>query len=128
MAIQKAVKTYPMVKWFLVVSAIIVAVGLFLSGVLTPDDGESNTMLLVICIVVAVLLPFLAMAFPRREVLTMELPTDHLASLSKAELEGMLSTLDAAKAKGEMDDQRYARARERVMDAIKARGKPSKAK
>ena len=123
MAIQKAVKTYPMVKWFLIGSAILVVVGLFLSGVLSPNDGESNVMLLVGCIGVAILLPFLAMAFPRREVLTMELPSDHLSSMSKAELEGMLSALDAANAKGEMDDQRYGKARERVMDAIKARKK-----
>ena len=45
-----------------------------------------------------------------------------------AELEGMLSTLDTAKAKGEMDDQRYAKARERVLAAIKAKGKATKAK
>ena len=123
MVVQKAVKTYPMLKWFLIASGILVVVGLLLSGVLSPNDGESNTGILVGCIVVAVFLPFLAMAFPKREVLTMELPTDHLASMSKAELEGMLSTLDAAKAKGEMDDQRYAKARERVLSAIKAKGK-----
>lgn len=123
MAIQKAVKSYPMVKWFLIASAVIAAVGLYMSGLLTPDSGESNRGLFVGCLVVAVLLPFLALAFPRRQVLTMELPTDHLASMSKAELEGMLSTLDAAKAKGEMDDVRYAKARERVLSAIKAKGK-----
>lgn len=123
MVVQKAVKTYPMVKWFLIASAILVVVGLFLSGVLSPNDGESNTGLLIGCVAIAILLPFLALAFPRREVVTMELPSDHLASMSKAELEGMLSALDAAKAKGEMDDQRYANARERVLSAIKAKGK-----
>ena len=123
MVVQKAVKTYPMLKWFLVASALIVVVGLVLSGVLTPDDGESNTGVLIGCIVVAALLPFLAMAFPRREVLTMELPTDRMSGMPRAELEGLLQQLDTAKAKGEMDEARYARARSRVLDAIKAKGK-----
>lgn len=127
MVVQKAVKSYPLVKWFLIASAIVVAVGLFLSGIIT-DPNDANTNLLIGSIVVAVLLPFLAMAFPRREVLSMTLPTDHLSSMSKEELEGMLSTLDTAKAKGEMDDTRYAKARARVLEAIKAKGKPAKAK
>jgi uncharacterized membrane protein YgaE (UPF0421/DUF939 family) len=125
MVIQKAIKSYPMVKWFLIASAIVALVGLFMSGIVTdPDDPD--TRLFLVCIGIAVLLPFLALAFPRRQVLTMELPTDHLSSMSKAELEGMLSTLDAAKAKGEMDDARYAKARERVLSAIKAKGRPAK--
>ena len=128
MVVQKAVKSYPLVKWFLVASAVLVAVGLYLSGVLSANDGEQNIGLLIGFIAVAALLPFLAMAFPRREVLTMSLPTDHLATMSREELEGMLSTLDTAKAKGEMDDQRYAKARARVLEAIKAKGKPAKAK
>jgi hypothetical protein len=124
MVLQKAVKSYPMVKWFLILSAILVAVGLWMSGILTnAKEGETDITLFVICIGIAVVLPFLAMLFPRREVLTVETPTDHLAGMSKTELEGVLGQLDAAKAKGEMDDTRYAKARERVLDAIKARGK-----
>ncbi|HJQ93093.1 MAG TPA: hypothetical protein VJ874_02280, partial [Candidatus Thermoplasmatota archaeon] len=86
-----------------------------------PDEAETSTLLLFIG--AAAVLPFLAMLFPRRQVHTMEMPTDHLSGMSKAELEGVLGQLDAAKAKGEMDDTRYAKARERVLAAIKARGK-----
>ena len=122
MVLQKAVKSYPMVKWFLVVSAVLVILGLVMSKVLSdPDNADTSTLLMFIG--AAVVLPFLAMLFPRRKVLTVEMPTDHLAGMSKTELEGVLSQLDAAKAKGEMDDTRYAKARERVLDAIKARGK-----
>jgi hypothetical protein len=122
MVVQKAVKKYPMVKWFLVVSAVLAVVGLVQSKIMTdPDNGDP--MLLVYFLVPAVLLPFLGMLFPRREVMTMELPTDHLAGMSAGELEGLLAGLDEANAKGEMDDARYARARERVLDAIKQKGR-----
>jgi hypothetical protein len=122
MVVQKAVKKYPLVKWLLVLSAILAVVGLVESKIITdPDHGDS--MLLLYFLIPAVLLPFLGMLFPRREVMTMELPTDHLSGMSKTELEGVLAGLDEAKAKGEMDDARYARARERVLAAIKEKGR-----
>ncbi|MEK6975338.1 MAG: hypothetical protein AABY18_03240 [Candidatus Thermoplasmatota archaeon] len=121
MALQKAIKTYPMVKWFLVVSGILIVLGLLMSKLITdPDNGEPMT--LVWFVVGAVLLPFLALAFPRREVLTLELPTDSLGGRSRSELEGILSQLDAAKAKGEMDEGRYTKARAKILAAMK--GKP----
>ena len=122
MVVQKAVKKYPMVKWLLVVSAVLAVAGLVQSKIMTdPDNGDP--MLLVYFLIPAALLPFLGMLFPRREVMTMELPTDHLSGMSASELEGVLSQLDAAKAKGEMDDARYAKARERVLAAIKQKGR-----
>lgn len=121
MVLQKAVKSYPMVKWFLIVSAALVVLGLVMSKVLSdPDNADTNTLLMFVG--AAVVLPFLAMLFPRRQVLTVDVPTDHLAGMSKAELEGVLGQLDAAKAKGDMDDARYAKARGRVLAAIKAKG------
>jgi hypothetical protein len=125
MVLQKAVKSYPMVKWFLILSGVLVVLGLVMSKILSdPNNADNNTLLMFLG--AAVVLPFLALLFPRRRVLTMEVPTDHLSGMSKTELEGVLSQLDTAKAKGEMDDTRYAKARERVLDAIKAKGKPAK--
>ena|SRR5687767_10601149 len=122
MVLQKAVKSYPMVKWFLIVSAALVVLGLVMSKVLSdPDNADTNTLLMFLA--AAAVLPFLAMLFPRRRVLTVDMPSDHLAGMSKAELEGVLGQLDAAKAKGDMDDARYSKARERVLAAIKAKGK-----
>src|SRR5688500_16347075 len=122
MVLQKAVKSYPMVKWFLIVSAVLVILGLVMSKVLSdPDNADTNTLLMFLG--AAVVLPFLAIVFPRRQVLTVDLPTDHLSGMSKSELEGVLGQLDSAKAKGDMDDTRYAKARQRVLEAIKARGK-----
>ena len=121
MVLQKAVKSYPMVKWFLIVSAALVVLGLVMSKVLSdPDNADTNTLLMFVG--AAVVLPFLAMLFPRRRVLTVDVPTDHLAGMSKAELEGVLGQLDAAKAKGDMDEARYSKARGRVLAAIKAKG------
>jgi uncharacterized membrane protein YgaE (UPF0421/DUF939 family) len=114
-----------MVKWFLIVSAVLFVLGLVMSKILSdPDNANTTTLLLFVG--AAVVLPFVAMLFPRRQVLTMEVPTDHLSGMSKTELEGVLGQLDAAKAKGEMDDTRYAKARERVLAAIKAKGRPAK--
>lgn len=121
MVLQKAIKTYPMVKWFLVVSLILLGVGLWKSKLITqPNDAEP--MMLVWFVLPAVILPFLALAFPRREVLTVELPTDSLSGRSRNELEGILQQLDTAKAKGEMDEGRYTKAREKILAAMK--GKP----
>lgn len=122
MALQKAIKSYPMVKWFLLVSVALIAIGLVQSKLVTdPDNGDMMT--LVWFVVPAIILPFLAMAFPRRKVVTLELPTDHLGAMTKQELEGVLSQLDAAKASGEMDDARYNNARQKVMAAIKSKGR-----
>lgn len=122
MVVQKAVKKYPLVKWLLVLSAVLAIVGLVQSKIITdPDNGDP--LLLVYFLIPAALLPFLGMLFPRREVMSMELPTDHLSGMSKTELEGVLAGLDEAKAKGEMDDTRYAKARERVLAAIKEKGR-----
>lgn len=122
MVVQKAVKRYPLVKWFLIASGVLVVGGLFLSGVITDPDN-AQTGLFIGCVIAAVVLPFLALAFPRREVLTMELPSDHLSSMSRAELEGLLQQLDTAKGKGEMDEARYTNARDRVLSALKSKGK-----
>ena len=122
MVVQKAVKNYPLVKWLLILAAVLAVVGLLQSRIITdPDNGDP--MLLVYFLIPAILLPFLGMLFPRREVMTMELPTDQLSGMSKAELEGVLAGLEEAKAKGEMDDARYGRARERILAAIKEKGR-----
>ena len=69
MVLQKAVKSYPLVKWFLIVSAVLVILGLVMSKVLSdPDNADTTTLLMFIG--AAVVLPFLAMLFPRRKVHT----------------------------------------------------------
>ncbi len=122
MAVQRAVKTYPMIKWLVAVAVIVLVAGVWMSGVLTGGSGDDNTMVLFIAVGVAILLPFLAMAFPRRQVVTMALPTDTLAGRPKEELQAILAGLDEAKAKGEMDDARYNNAKAKVVAAMKKSG------
>lgn len=122
MVLQKAIKSYPLVKWFVAGSAVLIVLGLVLSKLVTdPNDAEPMT--LVYFVIGAAILPFIAMAFPRRQVLTVELPSDHLTTMSRTELEGVLQQLEAAKAKGDLDQKRYVNARQRVLDAIKVKGK-----
>ena len=118
MAVQRAVKTYPMIKWLVAVAVVVLVVGVVMSNVLTGDAGDDNMAVLLIAVGAAIVLPFLAMAFPRREVVTLELPTDTLAGRPKAELEAILAGLDEAKARGEMDEARYKNARAKVTAAM----------
>lgn len=120
MVVQRAIKTYPMIKWFVALAVVALVAGVVMSNILTGDGGDDNLVLLLVAVGVAIVLPFLAMAFPRRQVLTMELPTDTLANRPKAELEAILAGLDDAKARGEMDDARYSNAKAKVVAAMKA--------
>ena len=118
MAIQKALKSYPMTKWFLIASGVLVVAGLLASGIVTdPNSGHKS--LFIYFIVGAVILPFLSLAFPRREVVVMELPTDHLANATRQELQGMLDSLEQGKQKGELTQDRYNKARDRIVAAMK---------
>ena len=121
MVVQKAVKTYPMIKWLVIVSALVLIVGVYMSGILTGDSGDDSLPVLFGAVAVAILLPFLALAFPRRQVLTLELPTDTLGGRSRTELDAILAGLDEAKAKGEMDEERYTKARAKVVAAMKGK-------
>lgn len=120
MVLQRAVKTYPMLKWFLIVSAVLVVTGIIMSKLITaPDDAEP--MMLVYFLVPAIILPFIAVAMPRREVLQIELPSDHLANASRTELQGMLDSLEEGKRKGELSQDRYNKARDRIVAVMKAK-------
>lgn len=120
MVLQKAVKSYPLLKWFLLASGIIAVGGLLMSGILT-DSAADNRSLFIGAIVAAILLPFVALAFPRRDVIQLELPSDHLASASRKELQGMLDSLEEGKRKGDIPADRYAKARDRIVAAMKGK-------
>lgn len=120
MAFQQAVKTYPLLRWLLIASGALVVAGLFVSRIITdPNDAEPTTLLYFVG--GAIVLPFLALVFPRREVVTFELPTDSLAQRTKQELEGILQQLDTAKGAGEMDEARYTKARQKILAALKGK-------
>jgi hypothetical protein len=112
-------KTYPMVRWFLLASAAVVAVGLVAAGAFRNlDDPQAyaiDTTTLLLFVAGAAVLPFIALLFPRRETLEIRLPSDRLNEASRTELQGILQSLDDARAKGEIDDRRYENAKSKVL-------------
>src|SRR5688572_1659185 len=112
--VQHPIKTYPMLKWGLIAGGLVLVVGTYMSKLLTdPDDANMTTFLVSLGIGVA--LPFLTLLMPRRDVLTIEAPTDHLAKADPKQVEGVLAQLDAARASGELPEERYQKARERIL-------------
>jgi Na+/melibiose symporter-like transporter len=119
MAIQHTSKTYPMLKWLLGVSLVLVVVGVIMSDI-ASDPDNADIQLLIIFVVVAAILPFLALVKPRRETVVLELPSDHVAKTSRQELQGILDQLEKAHAKGEIPDERYQKARDKILKQQKA--------
>lgn len=120
MALRRTVKTYPLMRIFLLASAALLVAGLFASKVATdPDAGDKRIFLYFVA--AAITLPFLSLAFPRRADVTVQLPTDQLARAPASELEGILRQLDQAKAKGEIPEERYRKARASIEAALKAK-------
>lgn len=117
MVLQRAVKTYPLVKWLVAASLVLVVAGVWQSRILTaPNDAHPMT--LVWFLVPAGILPFVALLAPHREVVQLELPSDALVGRSRVELEGMLRALDEARARGDMDQARHANAKARIEAAL----------
>jgi hypothetical protein len=117
MAILREVKSYPLLRGAIILSAILLLVGIFVTGIVTdPDDADIP--LFVALVVVAGILPFLALTWRRHETILYELPSDRLAGVPRRDLEGMLEALESAKARGDLPEGRYARARERIMAAM----------
>jgi hypothetical protein len=120
MVLQKAVKTYPLLKWLLIASGLLAIVGLVLSKLVTdPNNADSGVLLRFL--IPAALLPFIGIFFPRREVLTVELPSDKLSQATRQELQGMLDSLEEGKRKGELSQERYNKARDRIVAAMKTK-------
>ncbi|MHB8633640.1 MAG: hypothetical protein ACYDBQ_06710 [Thermoplasmatota archaeon] len=110
-------KTYPLVKWLVVGSAVILAGGLWMSQVI-QDPNHADVQLLIIAIVIAALLPFAALFAPHREVYEVALPSDRLQDATRTELTGILDQLEASKAKGEIPEERYNKAKAKIMAEI----------
>jgi hypothetical protein len=114
MAFTQVSKTYPLLRIALIVSAILAIVGIVMSDVVTDPNG-ADTQTFLVFVGIAVLLPFLALLWKRKEVIRYEVPSDHLASASRQDLQGMLEQLDAAKANGDLPEKA------RIMEAMARR-------
>ncbi|HUR61076.1 MAG TPA: hypothetical protein VM286_01760 [Candidatus Thermoplasmatota archaeon] len=125
-------KSYPLLKFLLPLAALVLVVGLTLFFMHTAtctqavkDNGEDctvggtyadhPTMVLLPWVVVAALLALGSLLWRRHEKYTLVFPTDQLSGKSRAELEKVLQGLDEARAKGDITQDRYTKARDRVL-------------
>ena len=67
----------------------------------------------------AVVLAFVGLLYKKKETVNVLLPSDTLAEHSRADLQKLLAGLDEAKAKGELTEDRYINARNRVLAQMK---------
>jgi uncharacterized membrane protein len=135
-------KSYPLLKFLLPLAGIVLAIGLALFFMhsadctqAVKDSGESCTVggtyhdlptgTLLPWVLVAALLALGGLAWRRKEKYTLVFPTDQLQGKSRADLEKVLQGLDEARAKGDITQDRYTKARDRVLAEMKAPQKPA---
>ena len=109
-----AFKSYPLLKPAIVVSILLVAVGLYVSGVFnTETDTDQATRVLLPFLIGAVAIPFLSLLKVRR--VSIEVPAGpDTSKLSASQRAGVLRELKAARDRGELTEERYERARKRL--------------
>jgi hypothetical protein len=107
---------YPLLKVSLPLGLLIL-----LAGLVVFFTNANDAMMLLPFLVVAALVAFAGLLWRKREAVEMVLPTDRLHERSRKELQGILETLDASKAKGELTEERYQKARDRIVKEMKGR-------
>lgn len=125
-------KSYPLLKVLLPLALVALAVGLFLffthtcsqadaaAGKCDAGKADYPTGLLLPYVGVAALLALGGLAWRRRERYTLVFPTDQLQGKSRQELQKVLDGLEEARAKGDLTEDRYRKARDRVLGEMKA--------
>lgn len=125
-------KSYPLLKFLLPLAGVVLAIGLFLFFTHMADctaelkaSGEKCTVgtqyndyptsLLLLWMVAAVVLALVGLAWRRKEKYTLVFPTDQLAGKSRQDLQKVLDGLEEALAKGDITQDRYTKARNRVL-------------
>ncbi|MFO1536165.1 MAG: hypothetical protein ABR586_10905 [Thermoplasmatota archaeon] len=129
-------KSYPLLKFLLPLALLVLAVGIFLffthETACTQElvsNGESctlggtyrdhPTMVLLPYVIAAALLAIAGLAWRRKEKYTLVFPTDQLQGKSRQELQKVLDGLEEARAKGDITQERYTKARDRVLAEMK---------
>jgi hypothetical protein len=113
-------KSYPLLKWALLVSAALVGVGLWQSRVLSADANvEGSTTTLLVYVGIAVALPFLSLLYARRATAQPAPPAGaaphaDTSKLTADQRQGVLRELEAARKRGELSEERFQKARRRL--------------
>lgn len=117
-------KRYPLLKFLVPLAALVFAFGLFMFFNQADADAQTpgqqlNPLVLLPYIAVSVGLAFAGLLWKQEEDVTLLLPSDTLVGKSRGELQRVLDGLEEAKAKGELDQARYEKAKARVLKAMK---------
>jgi hypothetical protein len=134
-------KSYPLLKFLLPLALLVLAIGLWMffthtcaapdasAGRCDAGKADYPTGVLLPWVVVAAILALGSLAYRRREKYTLVFPTDQLAGKSRADLEKVLQGLEEARAKGDITQDRYTKARDRVLaEMTTAKGTPKASK
>ena len=137
MARRITIQRYPLLKVTLPLALIVAGIGIYLfvthqstctaegatSGNCTAGSqyNDYDPMILLLWVGPAALV-LLASAFvKRKDEMTLLYPTDQLKSSSRADLQKVLEGLEEARKKGEIPEDRYVNARNRVLSEMKGK-------
>lgn len=127
-------RKYPLLKFAVPAALVVFAVGLYLfftqtqplRAGCTPSADDScksglDPMVMVPWLVAAAVIAFLGVLVRRKQAVQIALPSDHIQGASRGEVDGILSSLDEARARGDMSETRYQKAKAKVLAQAKAK-------
>jgi hypothetical protein len=109
--------SYPLLKVLVPVALLVLLAGLYLFFTQPSSDGSLDPKVLLYFIVVAIALALASLLWRRREAVTVVLPSDRLKEASDKELDSILAELQAKRDAGELDQDRYQKAKARILKA-----------
>lgn len=116
-------RKYPLLKFAIPVAIILAGIGLYL--LFTAKDGSGQQTMdpavMAPWLIGAVVVALLGAMVRRKEAVEVALPSDQVASASRTEVDGIISQLDEARAKGELSETRYQKAKAKVLAQAKSK-------
>lgn len=116
-------RKYPFLKIAIAIAIVLAGIGLYL--LFTHKDANGATDLDPVVLLPwlggAIVVALLGAMVRRKEAVEVTLPSDHVASASRTEVDGIIDKLDEARAKGELSETRYQKAKAKVL--AQAKGK-----
>jgi hypothetical protein len=106
---------YPLLKFMVPLAVVALGIGIYLF----VADAEHDPMGLLPWLAAFAILMAIPFLWRRKEEYTVLLPTDRLEGADRRQLEGILETLEQQRDKGELSPERYTKARNRVLKAMK---------
>jgi hypothetical protein len=137
MARRITVQRYPLLKVTLPLAVVIAGIGIYLfishtvdcaapdaqAGLCTAGQSYNDrpTGLLMLWVIPAALVAIAGALVKKKDEMTFLFPTDQLKESSRADLQKVLDGLEEARRKGELPEDRYVNARNRVLAEMKGK-------